>query len=486
MSDYKISVAQNICSDLPPCAGYIAPVEGALTCTPIGDITDNGFPRAGGRIQFQLYSDPCGVNPNPALNICFPNNIQLPLCAAQPAYGKEYNPTKWITPYGYFSSRLSADNTTAQFRVHAELTVPDKEHINVQVWIDYLTVYNGTNVWQYWLGWTNLMDRVGPYQKIQGMAYQSNPQYFHVQPGGDGPCCEVSWVNMIAGIEPLLYACGTAVGDVDTCGMWNGNYFYTCFRGEVFDKTGTIFPKPFMCAFNSSTCGSPLTTYCGCDRCVVTSISPNTYDCRLNTDPTFIDYVYTGYEAVNDVQEIQLGQGSFPLETMVKSVNGALWFYWRDPAVSPAWSRSAGTLVQAYGPTIYSVEDANWRILFYATRYPSPEIVPDCTQPIPYQTVEPEGDALSGLNLPGWKPSEKLMGVPVSNHTSDTLKRIKLVMANPCANLGDQIEQQRGCSCNQSPKYACKLYGECYKYTSNDSVRACAKCDSYEPSQPLT
>jgi len=42
--------------------------------------------------------------------------------------------------------------------------------------------------------------------------------------------------------------------------------------------------------------------------------------------------------------------------------------------------------------------------------------------------VEPEEDALSGLNLPGWKPSEKLMGVPVSNHTNETLKKIKLVM----------------------------------------------------------
>jgi hypothetical protein len=56
-----------------------------------------------------------------------------------------------------------------------------------------------------------------------------------------------------------------------------------------------------------------------------------------------------------------------------------------------------------------------------------------------------------------------------------------MVTQNPCKHLGEEIEKQQGCACNQSPKFKCAKYGECYKYTMRDAgVKVCAKCDDYE------
>jgi len=482
MSTYQIQVAQNVCGERPPCSSYIAPVEGALTCTPIGDITVGGFPRAGGRIQFQLWSDPCPPSTQPSLNICFNSGIQLPLCAAQPDYGYEYNPTKWITGYAYFGSRVSADGTSAQFRASGELTVNTQSQIQVKVLIEFLTTNGTNNVWQPWISWNMPYNIQGAYAKIQSINYRSSPEYFHVTPSGDGPCCEVSWVSSFAGIEPLLYGCGPSRGEYDTCGLWNGDYFYTCFRGEIFDKSNNLYPIPFLMALNSSTCGGVGFGVCGCDVCDLVTTSPVTFDCKYNADPSFADYVYTGYESAGDKQEIQIGHQTYPLIIMIKEINQSqLWFYWKDLSVpTPVWTRSAGTLVQAYGPTIYTVEDANWKIVFYATRYPSPEIVPDCTASIPYQALPPEeGEGvMNQFNIIG----QPIPTVEENNNRAKLLTKIKLVMTNPCKHIGDLIEQQNGCSCSQSPKYKCDLYGGCYKYSSRgDNVKTCATCDSYEP-----
>jgi len=388
MSQYQMTVAQNVCGDIKPCApGSVAPIEGALTCTPIGDITQGGFPRAGGMIQYQLWSENCEPNPDPSLNICFGNPLYLSMCAAQPAYGSEYDPTKWQTSFAYFATRTSQQGTSAQFRAYAIITVPSQTTLTVNLIIQYLDQVAGENVWTSWINVTNTMNLVGAYSKIQGLAYISSPQYIPVTPSGSGPNCQVKYVSMIAGIQPLLYGCGTSQGD-QTCGMWNGDRFLTCFRGYAVDKTQAQFPTPYMFAFNSTTCGSPSTAFCQCDECQITASFP-LFDCQFNSDPAFLSYVNTGFESVGQVQQIQLAYGA-PLEVMVKSIDGALWFYWKDTTVSPNWNRSAGTQHETHPLAIWEVSDAKWTLYFYSMIYPNPSIVPDCNQPTLYEMKPPE------------------------------------------------------------------------------------------------
>lgn len=372
MSTYKQTVATNTCGELPPCSSFVSPIDAALTCTPIGDFTKNGFPIAGGRLEIRLASEPCPPSTIPSLNLCFRNPFQLAWCAADPPIGQEYNPTEFITKYGYFGTPVSVQNTSGQFRWAAKLTVPDQTHITVEILIEFLDQVGGVNVWSTWISTTQTLDLQGPYVKNQGLAYKSNPEYVPITPTGAGPNCEVTYMSIIAGLQPLRYACGTSEGDVDTCGFWNGNYYYTCFRGEVIDKTGASLPVPFLMALNASNCAT--LSSCGCDRCKVTT---SYYDCLFNTDATFYQYVLTNFaEPVDVEQQIQVASGA-PFPIQIKFFNNQLWFYWAT--AFPVWERSTGTLVQQYGPTIYSVEDSRYKIFFYSTRYPSPEIVPDCT-----------------------------------------------------------------------------------------------------------
>lgn len=372
MSTYQQSVATNTCGDLPPCSSFISPIDAALTCTPIGDFTQGGFPIAGGRLEIRLASDPCYPSTIPSLNLCFQGSKQIAFCAADPAIGQEYNPKEFITKYGYFSTPTSIQGTAGQFRWSAKLTVPDQTHITVEILIEFLNQVAGINEWNTWISTTQTLDLQGPYVKNQGLAYKSNPEFVPITPTGAGPNCEVSYMSIIAGLQPLRYACGTSEGDVDTCGFWNGDYYYTCFRGEVIDKTGASLPVPFLMALNASNCAT--LSSCGCDRCKVTTTY---YDCLYNTDATFYQYVLTNFAEPVDVdQQIQVANGA-PFPIQIKFLNNTLWFYWAPNF--PTWERSTGTLVQSYGPTIYTVEDTRYKIIFYSTRYPSPEIVPDCT-----------------------------------------------------------------------------------------------------------
>lgn len=476
MSTYQITPAQDVCGDLPVCGPIPAPIEGALTCTPIGDPTQGGFPRAGGVIQFQLWSAICPPATQPSLNLCFRNPLYLRMCAALPAYGNEYDPTQWVTDYSYFSTVTSVQGTAAQFRARAVITVPSQTELAVTIYIDFLNQDNsGNNTWVNWLTQSNTMQLQGSYGLITGLAYKSNPEYISVTPSLPGPNCEVKYISLIAGVQPLLYGCGTSVND-QTCGLWNGSYFYTCFRGELFSKSNSQYPKPFMCAMNASTCGAPGNAFCQCDQCEIVSGGIG-YTCSFNSDPTFVDWVNTGFESVGQQQQIQIGYDTSPLNIMIKSVAGSLYFYWRNPSLTTTWTRSSGTLIQESPLTIYSVEDSDWVIYFYAMRYPNASILPDCNQQTLYEMKAPE-EIMAQFNIKDTVPEKD----EVVKARSAYLDKIKMVLQNPCRHLEGQIEQQKGCNCVQSPKFKCNIFGECLKYTSRDVATAvCTKCDHYQP-----
>lgn len=467
MADYKKSVATDVCGDKPPCAGFISPVEAALSCTPIGDFTQGGFPRAGGRVQIEFFSGVCTPSINPSINFCFPSPIQVGMCAAQPQQNKEYNPTKFITSYGYFASALSEQGTAAEFRMWAEITNSNQSSLDVVVHIDFLDV---NSVWNSWLTVAHNLKLQGPYSKLDGLAFKSDPEYIPVSPSGNGPNCEVKFVRLIAGVQSLKFGCG--IKDDLACSMWDGNSFHFCFRGEIFDKTNTLFPKPFLTAFNRGNCGNVGFAYCGCDNCELKSTT--SFECLYNTDPAFIEYLYTPFnEPINVRQDIQIADGTYPLEIMIKSIGGTIYFYYRNVSTSQPWQRTQGTLIQTYGPSIWKVEDSDWLIYFYNTKYPSPEIVPDCNSPIPYTLKEGE-ISMSQLNL------NNVDEQPDGSKVIEQKKRYEI----PCIHLGPKLDGDCGCG-GGGPLFKCEVFGQCRRFGRKNDAKVCSTCDKYEP-KPIT
>ena len=389
MSTYTIYPAQNICGEGELCGE--TPVTDpycALTCTDIGNVRKGGFPRAGGRIQFTFHSDVCPPSTTPSMNICFQNSLFLQMCSARPNKYQECSSTQWITKYTYFASRTSQQGTAAQFRASAIITVPSQTELNVNLKIDFLNQEDGQNSWNPYINVSNILKLQGPYGKLIGLAYKSDPEYIPVSPFGEGPNCEVKYISMIAGIEPLFYGCVPESGATQVCSMWNGDTSVTCFRGLLINKSGTQLPKPFLCAMNPSTCGGVGGGFCGCDRCELTS--PTSFRCQYNTDPSFIAYLDTvSGETVGAQQQIQLAADTSPLNIMIKSIDGAnIKFYWRNPSVSVVWSVSSGVIVDGPSPTVWMVEDETWQIFFYAMIYPNEDIVPKCPEVAQISPIE--------------------------------------------------------------------------------------------------
>lgn len=176
-------------------------------------------------------------------------------------------------------------------------------------------------------------------------------------------------------ILPMLDGGCGRLSQGDLCRFYNGTDIFSCFRGIAYDKNNVTYPKPFIFGFNPI----PIISFAYCDQCNLLSTSPVSANCTLNNDPTFLsDYVYTGVEPLG-FQQIQLSYGSSPFEVMVKSIGGTLYFIWRKSPTT-TWSHSSGTIIQAYSPTIYEVQDADTIIYLYTSRFPSePNLLPDCT-----------------------------------------------------------------------------------------------------------
>jgi hypothetical protein len=379
MPNYSVNLATNVCSDLPICGSFVAPVEGALTCTPIGKWDEDGFPRAGGRLMFQLWGKICPNRLQPSLSYYFNHPIYLTWCAELPNQNEEYNPNEWVTKTAYFSTLQSTNNTVGQYRAYAKLTVPDKQNINVTLHIDGLDKVDGENVWNNWLTVTNKMPLVGKYKKIEGMSYKSDPEYIGISPtqagGGKG---DIYYISMIAGIEPLIYGCSQGGGNI--CNLWDGDTMKTCFRVLIVDKSNVNYPYATLMGQNRTPCGSPTTATCGCDECELVSISPVAVNCRNNANPTtFSEYVYTGWEPLNSIQSIQVAANGNGWQIAAKTVNGVIYFVWKY-YTDDTWFVSRGSKVQNYNPTIYEVDHpaSPVKLFFYVTLYPSPEIMPIC------------------------------------------------------------------------------------------------------------
>lgn len=378
--DFMISVAQNFCDPtLPPCKSFVAPIEGALTCTEIGDIRRGGFPRAGGTIQFKFFGEPCGADPTPSEVPFFAGNYNfVTLCAQTPPQDGLYSTTSWVSQIGYFYSRESIDGTKLTYRIRGRLVAPTKQKAYINLVCEVLQ--NNPQTGNYWATYFSKiadLDIVNDYSLIGSLYYSHAPgTYLPLTTNYAGGRSEITKIQIICIIEPLIWRCGD-IEQKDRCGMWNGTNFYSCFRGLITSKTNAIFPKPFQMGWNSSNCGS--SAICGCDECEATNYGASI--CDLNRGTFVQETVSTNLNEPKGVkQQIQVAFSSVPLTIVVKSILGKLYFMWKNTPGN-VWEYSTGTVVRDEGSlTIYyaSTPTSDFGIYFYVMKYPNLSIVPPC------------------------------------------------------------------------------------------------------------
>jgi hypothetical protein len=248
---------------------------------------------------------------------------------------------------------------------------------------------------------------------------------------------------------------------------------------------------------NSSSCGGLMKPTCGCDECEVTS-AMGFGKCDLNKDPAFLnEFVYTGFEPIYEKQQIQIADASAPLKVMVKSVQGVKYFMWKESSapVNSPWAKSLGAEIDGfYSPTIYLAQDPafpRWKIYFYVVKYPSDELVPDCTKYYsfagnlavsPTELTKIDDEIIKKIVNHEKNNIEANLDINVGYNRKAKLEEIKKRMSMPCINLGKVIPEENSCNCIKTQKYECKIYGTCRKMGANiDGVKVCSDCKEYSP-----
>lgn len=495
--DYVKSVAYDLCGPKEPCLNNPVPVEAALTCTPIGDFKKGGFPRAGGTIYFQLYSDPSKSVPEiPSLNFWKTMEVMVGFCAASPPENQEPDPTKWSTLTSIFYGRGNELGGQAIFRAYGQLTVAAKDKINVTIIAESLRKTDaGQQYWANWFTVTKQLVLATPYKLIEGMVFKLPNTYDKMTASYAGGQGNITHIRIGAIIMPLIHRCGSTTTK-DRCGMWNGSHFVMCFRGLIIDTTNEVFPKPFVCGINRSECGGIGKSICGCDECEAVSSSYN--KCDLNKDPSFLsEWVNTGFEPLLEKQQIQVGADTGKLKVMVKSIQGVKYFMWKEanaPTSAP-WAKSTGAEIDGfYSPTIYFASDPafpRWQIYFYVVKYPSDEIVPDCTKyygfagDIDLDTTKfnkVDEQILDRISNHEKNTIETSLNINVGYNRKEKLNDLKRRISIPCIHLGDAIQEENSCNCVKTQKHKCKIFGECRKMgPQTGKINICTECKYYTP-----
>jgi hypothetical protein len=64
----------------------------------------------------------------------------------------------------------------------------------------------------------------------------------------------------------------------------------------------------------------------------------------------------------------------------------------------------------------------------------------------------------------------------------EVLRKIKLLMVNPCKNLGKPLEDKPSCGCGGTLaiKHACAIHGECRISARDKSLQNCIDCNDYQ------
>lgn len=462
-------VATNVCGEIPP----TVPVN--IDCS----LCKIGFPQAGGQISVSFYGPICppSTDPSPSFWLGSSQKTAQFKCP-NPGVGSELDPDKWIA-VSYFSG-ISVGSCAQQYKMVAELEAVGPGQINISVKIYVLRPGPSGNIWVNYISFTNpapLVELPNPdTSKYRSRAWNSGG-YVPVTPqiqGGLGD--PVSYVTYSIGTYSMRLGCGSVNNDIpDTCGMWDGDQWVTCFRGFIKSTNNTLIREFTQLGFNPNPCGQIGQQYCMCDAFTLTGLAPPTTFPQTpvnNLDPQFvIDYgvlgIPGGLEAVGARQQIQIGTGTASgIQVCVKQIdNGALFICTNDNGAG--WICTAAVVENVAGPRILSATRANFVVYLYALNFPNPNILNE----------ECYGSVPEGLPPP-YVNTEEADDEPVEKIRSNTRIIIDR-MRNPCIHLGRPIEDSKSCGCGTNVKFECKKHGVCRKIDGLGQVRQCINCEDY-------
>ena len=465
-------VATDVCGDLPP----QIPVN--IDCS----LCNIGFPQAGGQISITFYGPYCPPAVDPSNSYWLGSAAKMAQWKCpNPGMDNEPNPNRWVAT-GYFSG-VSGGSCAHQYKFEAQLDAIALNQITVSVTVYVLTQAGGNAVWSTYVSFSETLNETPsldttPYRS---RSFQS-PAFMPItvnQVGGKGD--PVSFYKMTIGMESMRVGCDDpSVGNnavPNTCGMWDGAQWYSCFRGFLRSTANTALREFTQLGFNAAGCGAVGGVFCNCDTITLTNIAPLVGNATYNNDPLFVQtYGILGIpgavEAVGVVQQIQIAQGtSVGIEVVVKSINGALWICTNNNGLG--WVCTVPNLIQAYSPFIMTANRAGFDVWLYALNFPNPQLLSvECYTP-PAEGFIPE------IAKNNEQIIESVAEVPTQSEFQKNQLKIMNRVRIPCVHLGELIPESNNSGCGACYKYKCSVHGECRKIDPSGQSRQCVTCEDY-------
>jgi len=370
MTTYNQNVAQNVCGPLP----VTIPVN--IDCS----LCAIGFPQAGGMIGINFFGPRCiaGADPSPSYWLGFNTKMAQWKCP-NPGQDAEPEPNTWVAT-GFFGG-ASSGGCSNQYRFDATLVALNSSQISISVSVKVLAQTAGVWSWQSYMSWSETLTEIvnADTTRYRGRAFAS-PDFISVTPssvGGTGD--PVSFVKTIVGLTSMRSGCGSVNNAVpDVCGFWDGTQWLSCLRGMVLSTGSTTIRGFTQFGFNTPTCNT--LDSCGCDRIILSSVSPPVGTCVYNSNAFATTYgvlgLPGGVESVGAIQQVQYAPAVAGINIIVKQVNGGTIYICTNDN-GAGWVISAATVSQAKGPRILTASRTGFDVYLYSLNFPNDNLLAD-------------------------------------------------------------------------------------------------------------
>ena len=508
MTTVSQNVASNVCGPTPP----TVPVN--IDCS----LCNIGFPQAGGMIGVSFYGPICPPSTTPSPSYWLgPSTKYAPFKCPSTGENSELDPNTWVAEAQF--GGISSGSCSNQYKFRAVLVALNNYQISVSVTVSVLVPTAGGHTWAGYLSWSETLTEIVNLDttRYRGRAFAS-PVYRVVSPSSAGGIGDpVSYAKMVVGLQSMRLGCGSKAYSLPDCGFWNGNRWLTCLRAEIQSTSTTNIREFTQLGFETAGCGSMGTSYCLCDRFTLTGVSPPTGTAAKNADPQFItDYgvlgIAGGAEAVGVEQEIQVAAGTTcGIQVVAKEIGGTIYICTNDNGAG--WVCSTATMAQANSPHILTATRSAFQVFLYSMQFPNPQILAEscgdggsyptpsgsdpwwCTPAGCVQSPLQPSDATS-ISFPTYtecnedcsgmmavyaaeEPFQPIASPMPADQRNKLVERIKLLLVDPCPNLGRPLESVASCGCSGGALHECRVYGTCRtKGAVWNNIPSCWNCDS--------
>ena len=386
MTTYNQNVAENVCGPLP----VTIPVN--IDCS----LCAIGFPQAGGMIGINFFGPRCiaGADPSPSYWLGFGTKTAQFKCP-NPGQDAEPEPNTWVAT-GFFGG-ASSGGCSNQYRFDATLVALNSSQISISVSVKVLAQTAGVWSWQSYISWSETLTEVvnADTTRYRGRAFAS-PDFISVTPSSVGGIGDpVSFVKTIVGLTSMRSGCGSVNNAVpDVCGFWDGTQWLSCLRGMVLSTGSTTIRGFTQFGFNTATCST--LDSCGCDRIILSSVSPPVGTCVYNSNAFATTYGVLGLpgavEAIGAIQQVQHAPSVAGIDIIVKQVNGGTIYICTNDN-GAGWVISAATVSQAKGPRILTASRTGFDVYLYSLNFPNDNLLADsCSSGGSYPAPNPATD----------------------------------------------------------------------------------------------